>query len=187
MQRPQRLATALVAVGMFVSGCYGPFTLTRKVYDWNGKVSDNRWVVEGVFVLCAWLPVYGLATAADAIIFNSVEFWTGKSMLSAAPADPSTQSKRLVRKDSEVVLTRLPGPTGDALLIQQYQHGQATASLRLERQGDTVVAFNADGAILLKAQMLADGRVVVTDAKGQQVASHSDEQVRRLLAMLPQR
>lgn len=76
MTRKYRFGALLLAAAM-LSGCYGPFLLTKKLHHWNGQVSENRWVVEGVFLVCAWLPVYGIATLADAIIFNSVEFWTG--------------------------------------------------------------------------------------------------------------
>ena len=81
MPRRYRAVAALVAVGLSASGCYGPFHLTRKVHHWNGQVSENKWVVEAVFLVCAWLPIYGVATAADALVINSVEFWTGKNML----------------------------------------------------------------------------------------------------------
>ena len=86
MRQPHRLAVTLVAAALLVSGCYGPFTLTRKVYNWNGQVSDNKWVVETVFLICSWLPIYGIAGLADALIFNSVEFWTGRNPLSSARA-----------------------------------------------------------------------------------------------------
>ena len=93
MRRPHRLAVALVAAAFLASGCYGPFTLTRKVYTWNGQVSDNKWVVETVFLVTAvLLPVYGIASLADGVIFNSVEFWTGKNPLASARAEQRVAS-----------------------------------------------------------------------------------------------
>jgi hypothetical protein len=176
------MAVLAVALGIMVSGCYGPFTLVRKVYNWNGQVSDNKWVVELVYLVCTWLPVYGIAGAADAIIFNSVVFWTGKSMLAD---DASTQTKRIVRKDTETILTRMPGPEGDELWIQQTRQGEPVANLRIRRQGDALVAMNAEGATLFTADTLADGRVVITDANGLQVAEYSEDQAKQLLASVP--
>ncbi len=90
MHRPHRMAVGLVALGMLVSGCYGPFHLTRRVWKFNGEVSDNKWVVELVYLVCTAIPVYGIATLADAVIFNSVEFWTGENPLAeGADAGPS--------------------------------------------------------------------------------------------------
>lgn len=183
MQRPHRMAACALAVALVASGCYGPFTLTRKVYNWNGQVSSDRWIVEGVFLLCILVPVYSLSSAADAIIFNSVEFWTGKSILASGHA---ATTKRIVRKDSETLLTRVPGPAGDELVIQQSREGQPATSLRIRRVGNGVVAMNGDGAMLFTAKTLENGAVIVTDASGHQTAQYSDDQVKQLLASIPQ-
>ena len=58
--------------------CYGPFNLTRSVHKWNGEV-DEKWGNEGIFLLCAFFPVYGLCILGDALIFNSIEFWGGEN------------------------------------------------------------------------------------------------------------
>ena len=52
MRRSHQLTAGVVALALFTSGCYGPFLLTKKVHEWNGQVSDNRWVVEVVFLVC---------------------------------------------------------------------------------------------------------------------------------------
>ncbi len=114
MRKPSALLVGAVAFGMMASGCYGPFTLVRKVWKWNGEVSDNKWVVELVYLVCTYLPVYGIAGLADAVIFNSVIFWTGKSMLAEGNADTTPKTKRIVRKDSETVLSQ----AGNEFLIE---------------------------------------------------------------------
>ncbi len=159
----------LLIAGLMLSGCYGPFELTRKVYHWNGQVSDNKWVVELVYLVCTWLPVYGIAGAADAIIFISVVFWTGKSMLTES-AVPVGSTKRIARGDEETVMTRV---SDKEMLIEQFKSGQPGASVRLRRDGDAVVALNADGSTAMRSTTQADGSVVVADASGQTVASYS--------------
>ena len=62
-----------------VTGCYGSFAVTQKVHQVNDEVSDNDWVDEVVFLVFAALPVYGLAVTIDALIVNSIEFWTGEN------------------------------------------------------------------------------------------------------------
>ena len=112
--------TAIALAGLlFVNGCYGPFLLTKKVHAWNGQVSDNKWVVEGVFLVCAWLPVYGIATLADALLFNSLEFWTGNNPMQKTDA-VDVPTRRIVRGDTEMVLSR----AGDEMVVQQFRHGE---------------------------------------------------------------
>jgi hypothetical protein len=72
----------VLCAAMLTASCYGPFNLTRRVHHWNGEVG-GKWAQEGVFLVFIILPVYGIATLADAVIFNSVEFWTGDN-----PIDP---------------------------------------------------------------------------------------------------
>ena len=176
MRRPSALLVGAVAFGMMASGCYGPFTLVRKVWKWNGEVSDNKWVVEVVYLVCSWLPVYGIAGLADAVIFNSVIFWSGKSMLDAN-ADTAPKTKRIVRKDSETVLSQ----AGNELRIEQYQHGKQVASLKMQREGSGMVAYDAQGVKLFSANTQANGSVVVANAKGEQVAGYSAEQAQRMM------
>ena len=180
-RRPHWMAVGLVALGMMTSGCYGPFYLTRKVWKWNGEVSDNKWVVEVVFLVCHIVPAYQIAAAADAIIFNSVEFWTGENPLKDANAKAAPQTKRIVRGDTETILTRV----GQELSIAQFAHGQPVSTLRIARQGDTTVAMDEQGRLLFTAQTMADGHVVIADAGGKQVASYTSEQASTFLASMP--
>ena len=186
MSRGHRVGVGLVALAMLVSGCYGPFTLTKKVHQWNGEVSDNKWIVEGVFLICAWLPVYGIATLADAVIFNSVEFWTGSNPLASASPHGVVRSKRIVRGNSEAIIQQVASAEGQALVINQFDHGQAAGSLRVQRHGDTTIALNEHGDLLFSAQTQPDGSVVVSDAKGARVGSYSSEQIQRLVASATQ-
>ncbi len=185
MQRPHRLMVGMLALGLFVNGCYGPFYLVRKVHKFNGEVSDNKWIVEVVYLVATWLPVYGIAGLADAIIFNSIEFWTGKNPMANANVRGISPTKRIVRGDTESVFKRVSTPDGDQLVIEQYQHGRPAASLRLIRQGGAMVALNNGGAVLFSAHALPDGGVTITDANGKTVASYSGDQAQQLLASLP--
>ena len=181
MGRTSRLGVGLVALLMFTSGCYGPFYLTRKVHQFNGEVSDNKWVVEVVFLVCAWLPVYGIAYVADAVIFNSIEFWTGNNPMKSVDANTAPATRRIVQGQTESVFTR----SGDEMRLEQFQAGQLRSAMRIRRQGEGMVAMDNDGAVLFQARTEPDGRVVISDAEGRQVTSYSREQARRMLAGVP--
>lgn len=60
------------------TGCWGSFSLTGKVYDWNGSFG-SKWASWGVFLVFILLPVYGTLLFIDAIIFNTIEFFSGKN------------------------------------------------------------------------------------------------------------
>ena len=173
MRRPHAMTVGLVALGMMVSGCYGPFYLTRKVWKFNGEISDNKWIVEVAYLLMSY-PIYGLAGTADALIFNAIEFWTGNNPLAESA---STETRRIVRKDGEFLLKR---DAGD-LIIEQMRDGQSLSSVRLRRMGDHMAALNSDGAVLFNARTEADGRVVITDGSGKQMASYSGDQAEQML------
>lgn len=182
MRKPSALLVGAVAFGMMASGCYGPFTLVRKVYNWNGQVSDNKWVVEGVFLLCNIVPVYSAVSFADAVLFNSLVFWTGKNILTEADANTASTTKRIVRKDSEAVLSQ----AGNEFRIEQYQHGKQTASLTMHRDGNNMAAYDASGAKLLTASTQTNGSIIVANAKGEQVASYTAEQAQRMMESVRQ-
>jgi hypothetical protein len=66
----------IAAVLLFNPGCYGPFNLTKSLHEWNGEVG-GKWADEGVFLCLVIIPVYGVCMFVDAIVLNSIEFWTG--------------------------------------------------------------------------------------------------------------
>lgn len=66
----------------FFQSCIGSFSLTNKVLTWNRQVS-NKFVNELVFFAFWILPVYEVTAAADLLVINSIEFWSGKMPLEA--------------------------------------------------------------------------------------------------------
>ena len=82
------MAMALtLAATLCFSSCIGSFSLTNKVLSWNEGVG-NKFVNELVFIAFHIIPVYELTVAADVIILNSIEFWTGNNLV------PSLRPKR---------------------------------------------------------------------------------------------
>jgi len=179
MPRTHRVGVGLLALSLFVSGCYGPFNLTRRLHHWNGQVG-SKWENEFVFLVLAWLPVYGLATLGDALIFNSMEFWTGKN-----PVDPPSaalpQTRRIARGSDEAVLTYRPVSDGAELFIEQFQQGKSAGSLRVTRRDGMTVGLDADGKVLVSSRSMADGSILIHDGSGKQMAAYSADRVEQLL------
>lgn len=83
MKRTIKNFALISLAALILSSCIGPFALTNKVKDWNDSIGD-KWVNEIVFLAFHIVPVYEVCMFADAIVFNSVEFWTGERLVASA-------------------------------------------------------------------------------------------------------
>jgi hypothetical protein len=75
-------AAVVLSTSILFSSCFASFNLTRKLYSWNSSVGD-KWVNELVFLALGIVQVYTIAGAIDAIVLNTIEFWTGDNPVSA--------------------------------------------------------------------------------------------------------
>ncbi|WP_122033217.1 DUF3332 domain-containing protein [Aliivibrio sp. EL58] len=85
-----KIAVAVTLGITTLTGCMGQMGVTQLVTFGNLKAVDNRYGRAGLYILLA--PVYGITAAADLFIFNSIEFWTGKNIITG-------KSPALVDKD----------------------------------------------------------------------------------------
>lgn len=111
---------ALAAAGTSTSGCFGGFELTNLLYDWNDSF-DGKFIKWLMFLVLAILPIYSIAILVDAIVFNSIEFWTG---------DNPVASKDL--PDGYRVASRKL-PESDTVRHEITQHGRRVAVLYTEK------------------------------------------------------
>ncbi len=75
------VATTLASSVLF-SSCIGSFGLTNKLLDWNRNI-DTKFVNELVFLALCIVPVYEISVLADAVVLNSIEFWSGSNPVAA--------------------------------------------------------------------------------------------------------
>lgn len=138
--------TALVTLLLFVvaaSGCYGGFQLTKALYKFNGEVKlgedpkANRVAQSAVMILLVIIPVYQLAALADAVIINSIEFWTGKNPM-AAGAEPVV---RTVSRGSErYVQTFVHTASAKEMRIEYFKQGRHVNTLTIRQEPDSPTA-----------------------------------------------
>jgi hypothetical protein len=142
------VGTALIAILLPTAstGCFGGFNLTRKVYQFNRSISSDKWVRWLAFLVLVIVPIYGIATLVDAILANSIEFWSGRNPI----ADAGT---------TRVVL----GPNGETL----------TMTLREDRSIDVVVV-QADGRMQYLRMVKTEDAIEARDAEGNLVAHVGD-------------
>ena len=164
------VSNMLVAVLLVTAaGCYGSFQLVNKVYKFNGSLG-NKYVNELGFLVMNIIPVYGVAVFIDAVLLNTIEFWTGTN-------PSSTSNDTVIPLDPTSTLT-LRGANGTVLLtartedgIQQYVFQQGT---------DGTLVKDVSGKVLARCAMTQDGGMRIYDGNGNLVADCSAAQVQSL-------
>ena len=164
-------AFILVLVACFFAvGCTGSFNLTRKVYDFH-RSQEDKWADELMFLVVVFVPIYSFSTLADAIVFNSIEFWTGENPVTAK----NGSSMKVVGRGNDKA-TISYNPATDEVTIQTLtQAGQET--LIMERSSSNVTAKDLEGNVLYTSQRNENGDILVYNAEGQLVKNFSAEEV----------
>ena len=141
------MALLLVCI-VLGTGCTGPFKLTKGVHEWQTGF-ENKWVDEAAFLGCIILPVYGLATLYDAIIFNTIEFWTGDNPMNTVKLEKDGKSVEMSMNEDGSV---------------RVSDGQQT--LILERTDMGVTAKDASGNVMYRSVKDENNLISVYDASG---------------------
>lgn len=97
------LAAVILAT---TTGCYGSFELTRSVYQWNGKATDNKWANSIIMWGLLIIPVYEFCAFVDFVVLNTVEFWTGSNPLAMNEGESDTQIVESGDKTYEITATK---------------------------------------------------------------------------------
>ena len=157
------LATAAT---LGTSACFGSFNLTRKLYGFNKDVSKDKFVRELVFLGLNIVPIYGVAGLIDAVVANTVEFWTGTNpvtMGSTIKVDSTTVVKRVgIVKDGERIMTLSTYKSNKlvATTIMSLEPGATSMSFKTVfadgRAESYVVALNARGSAYLASGIQVD-------------------------------
>lgn len=150
------LASGVLCTSLLVvSGCYGRFPATSAVYDWNGEATDNHIVNSVIMVGLAILPVYGLCMLVDAVVLNSLEYWSDEypppggyvsveledgTMMALAPSENGKDMVLTVSRDGETISTRT------------YQRVDATHTNILDDKGliVSVIERQENGDLLVR-------------------------------------
>ncbi len=155
-------------------GCTGSFNLTKKVYNAHRSQTD-KWADELFFLGCVLIPIYGIATWADAIIFNSIEFWTGENPV----ALNDNGEKKFVNNKGEEVIVSYNAETDQITLQSKTENGE-TPKIVLERTDGAVLAKDEAGNILYSSVAKDNGDVTVYNDQIQIVQNFSAKDVESL-------
>ena len=172
----KRTLASILLLALLTAGCTGSFNLTRKVYNFHRSQSD-KWADELAFLLVALTPVYGVATFADAVVFNSIEFWTGKNPI--ALNDSKAIQSKLVRQGNDELLVAYD-PKTDQVIVTPKLNKKEKSSFLLERTDQLVLAKNDKGQVLYSSMKNDQGDVTIYNSNGNLVKNYSADEVASL-------
>lgn len=162
MKRLALIAVSSILALSTLTGCYGKFALTRKIYQVNGQVSD-KFLRSGVTWAFVIFPVYGVAAFLDFVLFNTIEFWSGSN-----PVAQGEKSFQYAEGDRRFDVHAVKEGERLSYRIRQYQNGhfvdQVEIDWNLETRSSRVVRRDYDGVTLWSAAM-RDGRVEVAQER----------------------
>lgn len=81
MKKTIGLATLALAVIMTTNSCVGSFSLFNKLASWNKSATNSKFLNELIFILI--LPAYPVVSVADALVLNTIEFWSGNNPMAS--------------------------------------------------------------------------------------------------------
>jgi len=163
----------LLAAVLLTAGCYGSFSLTRKLWRWNGDVSRDRWGQEAVFLGLNIIPVYLVSTIIDGIVLNSVEFWGGKN-----PAVAKAY-KTVSEGNQTAVLNWMPEEKRLRIDIFENNRPKGWIIMAKDTNGD-LYASDSNGT-RLNSRVNPNKTISLYGADGTLVASYKPEDVDKYL------
>ena len=161
-----KMAAAAMICGAFLfSSCVGSFGLHSKLSTWNQSIS-NKFVNELVFLVCNIIPVYGVCYLADAVVINSIEFWTGSNPMASIgdiKTVKGTDGNYLVETRKDGYIIQKEGEDASMQLV--YDKARGTWSVVADNESIDLLKLNGDGTAQLT---LPDGNdlTVTIDAQG---------------------
>lgn len=150
MKKWMMIAAVLALAGSLFTGCIGAFGLTTKLYDWNIGVG-SKWAAEGVYLIFGViLPVYGVTVAVDALVLNSIEFWSGTNPVTNKKSVLKVGDSRTIRSQDGSVAVLTGRPDG-AIDVKIKAPDGAGKEFKLVKEADAVQAVDENGKVLARA------------------------------------
>ncbi len=169
------LIVLTLSSSIFFSSCVGSFALFNRVSSWNQSVS-SKFVNELVFIALNIIPVYGVCYLADALVINSIEFWSGSNPIANAGSVKTVKGENgnymvetlengysITKEGDDIAMELIYNNDNDTWNVVSNEelkelikmNNDGTAQLYLPNGTSTTVTLDAQG--LMAAQELANG------------------------------
>ena len=156
---------ALLLGATLMSSCVGSFALFNKLAKWNKHATKSKFLNEIIFLVIS--PAYAFCSAADALVLNSIEFWTGNN-----PVANRVCKTRNIKGDDGLIYAvkylengyQITKPDGSVFYFT-YNKQENTWYMNAEGKEQKIIHFNGDGSVkaFLNNGLTAD---VTLDANG---------------------
>lgn len=114
--------------------------------EFNVKAVDNRYARGGLNILMT--PVYGLTVAADYVIFNSLEFWTGKNPINGNPHIFDTKTDTYIEVNDQLDPSLIEAPVAPLTQVKMIEQGQLKAVDENTIQMDITYNTGEEGTLI---------------------------------------
>lgn len=156
-----KVACLTLSACLLTTSCIGSFSLFNRFSEWNRGLTGNKFANAIIgFVLS---PVYSVCLFADWVILNTIEFWSGSSVLASVG-----ETKNVIGSDGNfyVIVTEKDGyhitnkTTGDEMRMLydakdqcwSFEHNGETSKMLRWNPDKTVTVFLQDGKELTVEQ-----------------------------------
>lgn len=150
MRRSVKVLALTLSLCVLMSSCIGSFTLTSKLKNWNDSLGD-KFVCELVFLGLTILPVYEIAVMADALVLNTIEFWTGNKLISMNDNVGDTKIVQNANGDDVLVKTTENGyniSDGETAINLIFDETDNSWNVEYNNQVNKLLTINGDNVLL---------------------------------------
>lgn len=172
MKRSKTLVVcAMLGGSIMFSSCIGSFGLWNNLKDWNQGVS-NKFVNELIFVAFHIVPVYEIAYLADALVLNSIEFWSGSNPTASIGEVKEVKGENgeyLVKTNTDGYTITKKGEEKSVDLV--YNKDNNTWNAVADGQSFELVKMNEDGTATVSMQNGTS--LSATNAENQQIVKQT--------------
>ena len=141
-----KVAVVLLASSVMCSSCIGSFGLFNKYEKWQCSMTSSK-IVNGIVGLILQPIVGTVCLVADALVVNTIEFWSGKSPVAENTIQQvKGQDGRYYAVKTTKTGYEIKAPTGEVTI---FTHNEKDDSWSMTQNGVTkeLFRFNADGTI----------------------------------------
>jgi Domain of unknown function (DUF3332) len=162
------LAASTVALG--ATGCWGSFGATNKLWKFNDGISDSKWIKWLLFLGLIILPVYSLFILGDALIFNTIEFFTDKNPLSGATRDFGNGNTVAFERDKH---------DPELVRIEHRHNGKLVGTFYVKKSGDHFRLLDEQRKLVAETRD-ENGAVTLLDQQGRVLVRLDADDMRKV-------
>jgi hypothetical protein len=153
--RLSMLVMSMLLILSMGTGCIGNFGLSGEVRKFNLELSKDRWGREIVFVVLYVIPVYPISGLLDLVVFNSIEFWSGKNPINGSASVTPIAMQEWTTEDGTHVT--MQGLLDNSIDVNVVRPDGDTRYFNLMRTDEGVTARDKSGNVIVSTADLPMG------------------------------